>query len=208
MQRIDLRQARNHERRLKAGSLLLLLVTALLVAGLASALQLHLYQQRQQALTAATEDAQAAQRELEAFATANPDIRNTETLETRIETLRDNLAQRRQLLTNLQRSTGARPYSYDAFLRTLAEQRLDGVWLTAFSIDNRAELSQVRVRLRGETESPDLLPQYLDRLRDGGGARLHFDDLRLQQLDGDAGYYGFSLETRGMSEGTAGRRQQ
>ncbi|MCH8550794.1 MAG: hypothetical protein LAT62_02580 [Natronospirillum sp.] len=207
MQRIDLRQSRNDERRLRAGTLILLLIAAVLAAGLVSALQFHLYQQRQLALTAATEDAQAAQRELEAFAVSNPDLRNTEALEASIDTLRDNLAQRRQLLTNLQRSTGARPYSYDAFLRTLAEQRLDGVWLTAFSIDNRAELSQVRVRLRGETESPDLLPQYLDRLRDGGGTRLHFDDLRLQQLDGDAGFYGFSLETRGMSEGTAGRRQ-
>ena len=206
MQTIDLRHHQSRGRGLRAGHLLAVILVASLVAAAVGALQFQLHQQRQAAIAEASTDLDAARRALDDFLATNPDLTNLDALEAEIESLRAQRSNRRQLLTNLQRSTGARPYSYDQFLRTLSEQRLDGVWLTAFSLDNRPESEQVRVRLRGQTESPSLLPQYLDRLRDGTTTRLNFDDLRLQQLDEDSDFYSFSLESRGMSEGGTGRR--
>ena len=206
MQTIDLRQHKIQGRRLRAGHFVLLTALASLAALLAGALQYHQHEQRQRAIATASAEVAQARQALEDFQAANPGMTDLGALEQEIERLSAQRTTRRQLLTNLQRSTGARPYSYDEFLRTLSEQRLDGVWLTAFSLDNRPEIEQVRVRLRGQTESPGLLPQYLDRLRGGTTTRLNFDDLRLQQLDDDSEFYRFSLESRGMSDGTSGGR--
>lgn len=206
MQTIDLRQNRIQGRRLRAGHLLALASLSILAALLLGALQHQWHQQRQAAIAETAAEAEQARQALEDFVATNPGLTNLDALEQEIQALSAQRTTRRQLLSNLQRSTGARPYSYDEFLRTLSEQRLDGVWLTAFSLDNRPEVEQVRVRLRGQTESPGLLPQYLDRLRGGTTTRLNFDDLRLQQLDDDSDFYRFSLESRGMSDGTPGRR--
>ncbi|TGG92352.1 hypothetical protein E4656_12805 [Natronospirillum operosum] len=208
MQRINLCTDRPAGRRLYAGHLMLLLAAAVCVAVLVTLWQQQQYHERQQVLAAAEADAERAREELEAFRAAYPQLQNTEALEAEISELEQRRTERRQLLTNLQRSTGARPYSYHAFLRTLSTQRLDGVWLTAFSLDNPPEQDQVRVSLRGRAVAAELLPRYLDRLREGEAARLSFDVLDLDRMTSDTGEYRFVLETRSAESGEPRQPQQ
>ncbi len=67
--------------------------------------------------------------------------------------------------------------SYAALLKAFARQSMDGLWITALNIDQDAK----HLSISGRTTNPDLVPTYLNRLRNE--SVLHgksFTDLTMQ----------------------------
>ncbi|MFC3851935.1 hypothetical protein ACFOSD_03490 [Salinispirillum marinum] len=87
--------------------------------------------------------------------------------------------------------------SYYDFLRSLSRQRINGVWLTQFSLDTRTVPYQVE--LTGAAERTDLLPVYLEGLAsEERQIALRFRGLQLAQLQENAEYYRFALSTQAI----------
>lgn len=202
MQTINLLARDTGKNRLSAIHLIALILLSLLVAAAVSLWQYHTTQQNQRALAASEADLEAAQSTLEQFRQDHPEVADNSRLESRIESLQEERATRRELLSNIERNTGLRNFSYYEFMAALASQRVDGVWLTRFSLTNTEQNNQLAVTLTGQAEEADLLPQYLDRLRASGMGGLSFNDLRLNRLtDGDSdGLYSFNMRTRAREQ--------
>lgn len=214
MQHIDLQPHQSREPRLNARQLVSLLAFAIALAVAWSAWQATTAQTRQQELATVRADVARADQALQAFRRANPDVADNSELTTAIERLQQQRSVRQQLLANLQRSAGQRGVSYFGFMEALASQRLDGVWLTGFGLDNRPGTDRLRVMLAGEAERAELLPHYLDRLRTSrpGGedlVGLTFNNLDLQRLPADADHglarYRFHLRTEAAGAATRTR---
>lgn len=197
MQHVNLKAPPLTGRRLRAGHLLLVLFMALLIAGAVTAWQYQqasLYQDR---LAEAEQRVTTAQAAVDAFRREFPDVADNSALEAEIEELQLLRNTRRQLLSNLEANAGLRNFSYYGFLESLANERIDGVWLTEFALSTPEQQNRLLVSLNGQTERTELLPRYLDGLRDSGLGGLSFNDLRLNRLqtETEGGLYQFSLQT-------------
>lgn len=198
MQRINLMKPPPKGRRLSAGQILALLFAALLVAALVTGWEFRTAQQNQMRLAEADQRVTEAQASLDTFRRENPDIADNSELLEEVERLQTLRTTRRQLLSNVEQSAGARNVSYYRFLESLANERVDGVWLTGFTLSSVNQSQSLNVSMTGQAEEADLLPQYLDRLRDSGLGGLSINDMRLNRLSGSSagGLYMFSLQTR------------
>lgn len=77
-----------------------------------------------------------------------------------IQTTKQQLNKQRQLFLILSEALSYR-YGYSRYLRALARQSLEGLWLTGFNIEGIEE----KLLIRGNTINPELIPRYLARLR-------------------------------------------
>ena len=66
-----------------------------------------------------------------------------------------------QILQTVNQSTATPEKGYAALMRAFAKQSLDGLWLTSFSFDSRAQ----QLNISGRTLRGDLVPEYIARLR-------------------------------------------
>ena len=209
MQHVNLKTPPLSGRRLHAGHLLLLLLVALLVAGTVTAWQYQMTADNRERLAEADQSVADAQDAVQQFLREFPDVADNSELEAEIEELEMLRMTRRQLLSNLEANAGVRNFSYYGFLESLARERIDGVWLTEFALSTPEQQNRLLVALNGQTERTELLPRYLDGLRDSGLGGLNFNDLRLDRLQTEAegGLYQFSLQTEARDP-EADRRSQ
>lgn len=213
MQRINLAHNTLSRHHLSARRLIMMVLVALLLAAAWSALQMQASAARQQQLIAVQAEVTQAERALQAFRRANPEVSDNSELMADVERLQTERGVRRQLLNNLQRSAGLRNVSYFSFMEALANQRIDGVWLTGFGLDNRPGSDRLRVQLAGEAENAELLPLYLNRLRDSrlggeGLVDLTFNNLDLERLEPSPsnGIARYRFQLRTETRDTAARR--
>ncbi len=83
-------------------------------------------------------------------------------LEQRIADLSRQWTAKQTLLTVLQSGAGGNRRGFGDYLEGLARQRVDGLWLTAVSIDQGGD----GLTLSGRSLSPEQVPRLLSRLRD------------------------------------------
>lgn len=74
---------------------------------------------------------------------------------------------RRQVMARLERGDLGDTGGVSEYLRAFARQRLDGVWLTALSIEGAGR----EITVHGRTLDAQLLPRYLERLREESALR-------------------------------------
>ena len=79
-----------------------------------------------------------------------------------LESLQALVDGRRQVLVRLQHGDLADSGGVSEYLRAFARQRLDGVWITGLSIGGAGR----EITVDGRTRDAQLLPRYLQRLRD------------------------------------------
>lgn len=82
------------------------------------------------------------------------------TLEKRLATQRAEVRTRQQVYEWLRTHTAAEENGVSEYLRALARQTVDGVWLTRFAVDSRGS----NLRIEGRALTSDLVPRYLGRL--------------------------------------------
>ncbi|MBI4985571.1 MAG: hypothetical protein HZC24_09580 [Rhodocyclales bacterium] len=90
------------------------------------------------------------------LAAAKPDPR----LEAELTAARSLLAVRSEIGAALKKGVGAEAPSFAEFLRGLARQSLNGLWLTAFKVGENG----ANMEIRGRMLDPALLPEYIQRL--------------------------------------------
>jgi len=105
-------------------------------------------------------------------------------IERELAELRAQLALRNQILDALQRTAGAaRAAVYAEYLRGLARQAPQGLWLTEFSVMAPGE----GLAIRGRMLDPALLPEYIRRLnRETAFQGLGFAALNMHVAEGAA----------------------
>ncbi len=101
-------------------------------------------------------------------------------LPTDIQTLEQRLHDRRQLFSALSGEL-SHGHGYSQYLRAFARQNVDGLWLTAFSIDTRG----VHLQIHGRALRAALIPHYLKRLGQEPALQgKHFAALEIQHSIG------------------------
>lgn len=116
-------------------------------------------------------------------------------LEAELGKLQAERAQKESVLRVLARGDLGDTTGFAPQLRTLAERRVSGVWLTHVALRAGGR----DISLRGIAEGEELLPEYLERLAGGVGdprfPGARFGQVRLQRLTDDAGVE-FELHTK------------
>lgn len=136
-----------------AGLFLLILVWGFLARGEA-------YRQ-EQGLRIAAEELSALQQETAALANRVAGLKADPRLERELRETEATLAMHREILDWLERSGETPPGgAYADYLRGLARQTIDGVWLTVFTVGSHG----AGMEIRGRTLDPALLPDYIRRL--------------------------------------------
>jgi len=75
--------------------------------------------------------------------------------------INENIKSKSVLVNFLGGQSSKKIFSFSAVMNGLAEKSIKGVWLTEFSIKTDGN----HYRLVGNTQHPDLIPQYIDRLK-------------------------------------------
>ncbi len=78
-----------------------------------------------------------------------------------IQRLENKKAMQEAMLEAAQHDQSHQGESYAALLKAFAKQSMDGLWITALTIDQDAQ----HLSISGRTLNPDLVPDYIDRLR-------------------------------------------
>lgn len=114
-------------------------------------------------------------------------------LKSRVAALRQGRESRLRLLATLEERIPESEQGFSAYLRGLARQRVQGVWLSSFEIS----LKQTeKLLLEGQASQAELLPRYLQRLsREGSFAGVAFERMRLKRVEGRQEVIRFSLAT-------------
>ncbi|HET9679995.1 MAG TPA: PilN domain-containing protein [Gammaproteobacteria bacterium] len=170
----------------------MLLVTGIVLAALIliygfAQWQLHLLAERYQNLQA--QEQQITQRLME-ISTQWTGQRGVEPLKADVQQLENRLQARRRAMAGLSGHAAGNTQGFSAQLAGLARQVIDGLWLTAVTLDAGGE----QVSLTGRTTAPALLPKYVQKL----GAEpafngLRFEGLRIYRLEDTNRYVGFQL---------------
>ena len=135
------------------GMLSLILVWGFLARGEAD--------RREQGMRMAAEELSALQQETAALAGRIAGLKADPRLERELRETEARLAVRREILDWLGQSGEAPPGgAYADYLRGLARQTVDGVWLTSFTVG----ADGTGMEIRGRTLDPALLPEYIRRL--------------------------------------------
>ena len=75
--------------------------------------------------------------------------------------INENIKSKKVLVNFLGGQSSKKTFSFSSVMNGLAEKSIKGVWLTEFSIKTDGN----HYRLVGNTQHPDLIPQYIDRLK-------------------------------------------
>ena len=82
-------------------------------------------------------------------------------LRLKIKNINENVKSKNVLVDFLGGQSSKKVFSFSSVMSGLAEKSIKGVWLTQFSIKTDGN----HYRLVGNTQHPDLIPQYIDRLK-------------------------------------------
>lgn len=181
MQTIDLQRPRPSGRRPRAGHLMSLVALGLLAAIALSVWQAEQVADNRSRIAEADARVESARRAVQEFQQDNPEVSDNSDLREQIASLEAQRQTDIQRLRNLLQTSGVRAISYYDFLSTLANQRIDGAWLTRFRLENDEERGALYVTLRGLTEDTELLPDYLSGLRSGGLQSVSFNNLMVDR---------------------------
>lgn len=81
-------------------------------------------------------------------------------LESEVTRLEVKLSAKQEIANLLQTGVLGSPHGFSAYMRAFARQLLNGLWLTGFTITNK------EMELTGRLIEADLMPAYLQRLKD------------------------------------------
>lgn len=90
---------------------------------------------------------------------ANNDVKQKRL--SQIQQLENKKSMQKAMLEAAQHDQSHQGESYAALLKAFAKQSMDGLWITALTIDQDAQ----HLSISGRTMNPDLVPNYIDRLR-------------------------------------------
>ncbi len=83
-------------------------------------------------------------------------------LQGQIQQLKHKEKMQQQILQTIEQSSATPESGYAALMRAFAKQKVEGLWLTSFSIDSQTE----KLNIHGKTLQADLVPEYITRLGD------------------------------------------
>lgn len=120
-------------------------------------------------------------------------------LESEVDRLERDREAKRSVSNLLDGDAAGNRAGFSSHLEGLARRPLQGLWLTGISIDKGGR----QMALRGYTLSADLLPHYLERLRDEPAfSGVEFRTVEMNRSTEDARRIEFHLDTR-AAEGKA-----
>lgn len=193
-QQINLHQPIFRKQRALFSSQIVLRICAIWAVALGLVYGLSLWSGRSLArehaqLVGQRDDAQVRLQELTA---TQMETGQSQQLETELERLQNERAQKDSVLRVLARGELGSTVGFAPQLDALADRRLAGVWLTHIGLmEGGREIS-----LRGEASREDLLPRFLERLAGGEGfPGARFGDVRLERVP-DGRQLSFELHTR------------
>jgi len=113
-------------------------------------------------------------------------------LRSEIANINENIKSKKVLVNFLGGQSSKKTFSFSSVMNGLSEKSIKGVWLTEFSIKTDGN----HYRLVGNTQHPDLIPRYIDRLKTSetlmGTSFSLFD---LERSDKGASYLKFILSS-------------
>lgn len=159
-------------------ALALLLVGVALFYGYASIKTLNL--DRQSVETARRyNQAQAQMREI---STRYAPKKTDTALQAQVNTLQAQLVARKSMLDDLGVDLQQNSVSYAEYMRALARQCLEGLWLTGFRLAKGGE----EMEISGRALQPELVPSYIHRLNQEAALQGRpFDSLSMTQREGE-----------------------
>lgn len=102
-----------------------------------------------------------------------------------------------KLLNYLTQNSFGNQSGFSKALHDLAQQKVENVWLTDFSLLNGGQ----SLVLRGKALKSDQIPLFIDSLIKAEHFRQRqFSEFQLQQLQDDDGIYSFSLQSSGQQQ--------
>lgn len=107
------------------------------------------------------EELEVAQEQLKQASLQHTARLTDKTLAPLIVDLEQKLKVREEILEVIKHASTSSETSFSFTMRALARQRLDGLWLTGFDIDTSIDA----LTIKGRTLQPELVPQYLTKLR-------------------------------------------
>lgn len=121
-------------------------------------------------------------------------------LVTRTAALEEELAQTRRVAEALSGGSSGNTSGLSDYLVALARQHVPGTWLTHVEVAQGGSA----VGLGGRTQAPELVPEYLLKLRQEPAFQgKQFSRLEVARVD-DEGAFGFSLGTSGTTKANDG----
>jgi len=118
----------------------------------------------------------------------DPNLRNILTL------LNENIKHKQVLVGFLGEQSKKKSFSFSSVMHSLAENTLDGVWLTTLEIITEGS----NYRLVGNTRHPDLIPRYIEQLKKSVVLTgTYFSLFDLERVKNDQGYLKFILSSEG-----------
>ena len=118
-------------------------------------------------------------------------------LVTRTAALEEQLAQTRRVAEALEGGASGNTEGLSSYLVALARQHVPGTWLTHVEVAQGGSA----VGLGGRTQAPELVPEYLLKLRQEPAFQgKQFSRLEVARVE-DAGGFGFALGTSGSQGG-------
>lgn len=87
--------------------------------------------------------------------------RNNQALQEEVQRLERQVGEQAELLEGLQSGALGNSAGYSEYMRAFARQAVQGLWLTGFNVSGDG----AQLTLSGAVMHPDLLPEYIQRLR-------------------------------------------
>ena len=145
-------------------------------------------------------DRSTAERRLTELMERMPKRKPDPGLVTRTAALEEELAQTRRVAEALSGGSSGNTSGLSDYLVALARQHVPGTWLTHVEVAQGGSA----VGLGGRTQAPELVPEYLLKLRQEPAFKgKQFSRLEVARVD-DEGAYGFSLGTSGTTKASEG----
>lgn len=114
-------------------------------------------------------------------------------LQAELNQLKQQYIEKESLLTYLTHHDFGNQLGFSATLTSLAQQRIDNVWLTAFSFTDSGHT----ITLDGKALQSSQIPMYIDSLAKSEHFQgKQFSVFQLQKPDDDSGIYTFQLHTK------------
>jgi len=143
-------------------------------------------------VTKADERQQKLQVQLESLRTLYADPTVDPVLKKQSQQLSRSIKSNQKMVSFLSGQVGNKAASFSAVMGGLAENNMDGVWLTAIDIESAGN----SYRLVGETLRADLLPKYIGTLKNADVLDgISFSLFDLERSEKQAGYLHFTLSS-------------
>lgn len=129
--------------------------------------------------------------ELERTQKQFPDAVQAITVRNSVQELQKDLQEKQQLLTLISSGGAIQTKGFYSYLDALSQNTRQGMWLTELEIVPSIK----RVRLKGITLDGDLVPKYIQDLRDTHFEGIQFAKIIMTQLDKQSNAFEFELDT-------------